>query len=150
MLSARRKRTTFRLALVGVIASTALAGCSTTNDYVDTVNEAQDEVLQAAQDLGADPNASKRDILASLEEAEAKAQEAVSQLNDVDIPDGAEEGHAELVDGFADLSALITSVRDKVENQSGNAFSELRAEGADIDRRIDAAIDQINSDLGLE
>lgn len=148
MLGARPART--RVAFCGLLCAVGLAGCSTTDDYVDTVNEAQNEVIEAARDLGADPNASKREILASLEDAKAKAEDAVGELRDVDVPSDAEAGHEDLVAGFEDLSALIASVREGVEAESGDAFSKLRTEGAQIDRRIDTAIDQINSDLGLE
>lgn len=138
--------------LLACLALGMLAGCSaTTDDYVDTVNQIQGDVLRTSSNLGTDVNASKDDIIASIEDAESEAKSAVEELNEVDVPSDAVEGHDELVAGFEDLEKLLASVREKVESQSGGAaFSELRSKGAQIDKRIDTAIDQINSDLGLE
>jgi len=138
--------------LLACLALGMLAGCSaTTDNYVETVNQIQGDVLEASSDVGSDANASKNDIIASLEDAESEARGAVDELNDIDVPSEAEAGHDELVAGFEDLTKLLASVREKVESQNGGAaFAELRSEGPQIDKRIDAAIDQINSDLGLD
>jgi len=133
------------------LVSAALSGCSTTDDYVDTVNQIQSDVIKASSNVGTNVNASPSDIIASIEDAESEAMSAVKELNEVDVPSDAAEGHDQLVAGFEDLTKLLASVREKVESQNGGAaFAELRSEGPQIDKRIDAAIDQINSDLGLD
>ena len=138
--------------LLACLALGMLAGCSaTTDNYVETVNQIRGDVLEASSDVGSDANASKNDIIASLEDAESEARGAVDELNDIDVPSEAEAGHDELVAGFEELTKLLASVREQVEAKSGaSAFAELRSKGAVIDKRIDAAIDQINSDLGLD
>jgi len=140
-----------RTLALACVAAAVLGGCSTTDGYVDTVNEIQADVLEASSALGSDPNASKSEILALLEAAESEASSAVAELDEIDVPADAKAGHAELVASFEELSELLGSVRDQVEDSSGGeAFAELRSKGAEIDRQIDAAIDQINADLGLE
>lgn len=138
--------------LLACLALGMLAGCSaTTDNYVETVNQIQGDVLEASSDVGSDANASKNDIIASLEDAESEARGAVDELNDIDVPSEAEAGHDELVAGFEELTKLLAGVREQVEAKRGaSAFAELRSKGAVIDKRIDAAIDQINSDLGLD
>jgi len=133
------------------LASAAIAGCSSTEDYVDDVNDIQTEVIEASNSVGADANASKNEILDSLQAAQAEAEDAVAELEDIDAPSDAEEGHDALVKGFEELEKLYADVRKGIESQSGSgAFDELRTEGAEIDKEIDKALDQINDGLGLK
>ena len=133
------------------LALVALAGCSSTDEYVDTVNEIQKETIEASNAIGSDVTASKNEVVAAIENAEAQADNAVEELSEVDVPDDAQEGHEKLVDGFEDLKKLFGDVREQVESNSGaSPFSVLQTEAAKIDKEIDAALDQINSDLGLE
>ena len=127
-----------------------IAGCSSTEDYVDDVNEIQEQVIKASNSIGSDVNASKNEILNQLQGARAEAGDAVSELEDVDVPSEAEAGHEQLIKGFEHLEKLYADVRKQVESGSGAAFEELRSEGARIDKEIDSALDQINDDLGLE
>ena len=127
-----------------------IAGCSSTEDYVDDVNEIQEQVIKASNSIGSDVNASKKEIINQLEGAKAEAEEAVSDLEDVDVPSDAEEGHEQLIKGFEHLEKLYADVRKQVESGSGAAFEELRSEGTRIDKEIDSALDQINEQLGLE
>ena len=127
-----------------------VAGCSSTEDYVDDVNEIQAQVIKASNSIGSDVNASKKEIINQLEGAKAEAEEAVSDLEDVDVPSDAEEGHEQLIKGFEHLEKLYADVRNQVESGSGAAFEELRSEGTRIDKEIDSALDQINEQLGLE
>ncbi len=138
------------LIAVSLLAA-ALAGCASTENYVDDVNQIQDQVIEASNSIGSDINASKQEIVDSLEAAQAEAEDAVSGLQDIEVPEDAEKGHAKLVAGFADLEKLYADVKKQVENQTGgDAFAELRSQGAKIDKEIDSALDQINDELGLE
>jgi hypothetical protein len=127
-----------------------IAGCSSTEDYVDDVNEIQEQVIKASNSIGSDVNASKKEIVNELEGAKAEAEEAVAELEDVDVPSDAEEGHEQLIKGFEHLEKLYADVQKQVESGSGAAFEELRSEGTRIDKEIDSALDQINKQLGLE
>jgi len=142
-----------RIALVALPALFA-AGCSSTeskNEYVDTVNGIQNTVIEASNSLSSAPVTSDEDAVSAFEKAEAEVEAAVDQLDDVDVPSEAQPGHDELLSGFEDLSKLITDVREQVKDGSGRgAFQELRTEGAEIDKRIDDAITQINTELGAE
>jgi predicted aminopeptidase len=138
-------------AIATCLASAAIAGCSSTGDYVDDVNEIQTNVIEASNSVGADVNASRNEILDSLEAAQAEAEDAVSELEDIDVPADAEDGHDALVKGFEELEKLYADVRKGIESQTGSgAFDELRTEGAEIDKEIDKALDQINEELGLK
>lgn len=140
-----------RSAIAICLASAAIAGCATTGDYVDEVNDIQTRVIDASNSVGADVNASKKEIIKSLDKAQTEAKDAVSDLKDVDVPSDAEEGHAALIAGFEDLEKLYDNVRKEIESDSGSAaFEELRSKGTQIDKEIDKALDQINDELGLE
>ena len=111
----------------------------------------QAEVIKASNSVGSDLNASRQKILDQLDTAKSEAEEAVADLSDIDIPEDAEKGHEELIKSFEDLEKLYADVRKGIESESGGAaFDELRTEGAEIDKEIDKALDQINDELGLE
>jgi hypothetical protein len=140
-----------RAAAIAICLTAALSGCSSTDDYVDDVNAIQERVIEASNAVGSDLDASKKEIVAQLEAAEAEADEAVSDLQEVDVPEDAEKGHEELVKGFEDLEKLYDDVKQEIDSSSGSAaFQELRSEGAEIDKEIDQALSQINDDLGLK
>lgn len=142
-----------RLALA-TLSAFVVAGCSsadTKNEYVDTVNEIQTTVIEASNSLSTAPVTSNKDAIAAFETAETKVDAAVDQLAEIDVPSEAEASHDDLVAGFEDLSVLIGDVRKQVEDGGGKAaFQDLKTGGAKIDKRIDAAITEINSDLGVE
>jgi hypothetical protein len=138
-------------AVIAICLAASVAGCSSTDEYVDDVNEIQGRVIDASKSVGSDVNASKKDILDSVEQAKAEAEAAVKDLQDVDVPEEAEAGHEDLIKGFEDLEKLYESMRKELESGSGGAaFDELRTEGAEIDKEIDSALTEINKDLGLE
>jgi hypothetical protein len=140
-----------RAAAIAICLTAALAGCSSTDDYVDDVNEIQERVIEASNEVGSDLDASKKEIVDQLETAEAEAEEAVADLQEVDVPEDAEKGHEELVKGFEALEKLYADVREEIDSSSGGAaFEELRSEGAEIDKEIDQALDRINEELGLK
>ncbi len=140
--------------VLAVLSGLVIGGCSSAeskNEYVDTVNDIQNTVIEASNSLSSAPVTSEKDAIAAFETAEAQVKDAVDQLEEVDVPEEAQEGHEELVASFAELEQLITDVRVQVEKGGGqDAFQELKSEGTEIDKRIDKAITQINSDLGVE
>lgn len=138
-------------AVIAICLAATVAGCSSTDAYVDDVNEIQSRVVDASKSVGSDVNASKKDILESVEQAKAEAEAAVEDLQDVDVPSEAEAGHEDLVKGFEDLEKLYSNMLKELESGAGGAaFDELRTEGTEIDKEIDSALTQINKDLGLE
>ncbi len=139
-----------RLTLTCIAASAVLAGCSSTDSYVETVNEVQADVLKAENAVSTDVNASRNEVLSGLEAAQNEAESAVEELKEVDVPADAEEGHADLVAAYKDLGELLAGFREDVESENGIAFSNLGSEARKIEKEIDQAIEQINSDLGLE
>ena len=140
-----------RVTIAICLASGALAGCSaSTDEYVDDVNKIQAEVVKASQSVGSDLNASKKEILNQLDTAKTEADEAVSELEDIDVPEDAEKGHEELVKGFEDLEKLYADVRQGIEAESSAAFDELQTKRAEIEKQIDQALSQINDELGLK
>ena len=138
-------------ASIAIALAAVLAGCSSTQDYVDDVNEIQSRVIDASNSVGSDVNASENEVLNSLKDAKAEAEEAVADLEEVDVPADAEAGHEELVKGFEDLEKLFADVQQQIASGGGAAaFNELRTKGAQIDKEIDSALDQINQELDLE
>jgi hypothetical protein len=139
-----------RAAIAICLAGAAIAGCSSTDDYVDDVNAIQEMVVNASWSVGSDVNASKDELVKELKKAEAEAEQAVTGLENVDVPEDAEAGHQELIKGFGELEKLYGQVKNGIESGSGGeAFEELRTKGDKIDKQIDDALDQINNDLGL-
>jgi outer membrane murein-binding lipoprotein Lpp len=139
-----------RAAIAICLAGAAIAGCSSTEDYVDDVNAIQEKVVKASRSVGSDLNASKEELVKELGQAKAEAEQAVTDLENVDVPEDAEAGHDELIKGFAQLEKLYGNVKKGIESGSGGAaFEELRTKGDEIDKQIDDALDQINKDLGL-
>ncbi len=136
--------------LIAISLAAVVSGCSSTQDYVDDVNEIQSRVTDASNSIGSDVNASQNEIIKALEAAKSEAEEAVADLEDVDVPDDAEAGHEKLVDGYEDLEKLFADVQQEVRSGGGAAFNQLRTEGAQIDKKIDSALDQINQELDLE
>jgi DNA-binding transcriptional regulator YbjK len=138
------------------IAAIALvAGCSsadTKNDYVDTVNEIQTNALEAFNQAAASTPKNKQAMVEQLEAGEAALADAVTQLEEVEVPEEAEEGHPALVAGIDDLRALFESTAEDVRAAEGTeafgAVTALATEGAVIGDEIDQAITQINEDLG--
>lgn len=154
-LTVNRKHTVALAAFA--VAAALVAGCSSPdarNDYVDTVNEIQTNALQAVnQSSVAQPN-SKGEVIEQLEAAEQVLADAVTELEQVEVPDEAEGGHPKLVAGIDEMRGLFADAADRVDGASNaNAFAELTALAAEtetIGAEIDSAIDQINQDLGAE
>ena len=132
------------LTVTAVIAVAALlAACSsadTKNDYVDTVNGIQTSALDAFNQAA---NSTPKNKMAMVEQLEA-----------VEVPEEAEEGHPELVSGIDALRALFEQTATDVQKAEGadafSAVTALASEGAVIGTEIDQAITQINEDLGAE
>ena len=140
--------------ILAFVLSLVIAGCTsaeTKSEYVDTVNGIQETVIEASNSLSSAPVTSEKDAVAAFETAETQVEDAVDDLDEVEVPEEAQEGHEELVAGFEELSKLITDVREQVEKGGSQAaFQDLKTEGAEIDKRIDEAITQINTELGAE
>lgn len=137
-------------AIFATAAALAIAGCTTTDQYVDDVNAVQDQVVEASRDVAADPNATPKEILEGIQSAQAEAESGVSELKEIDVPEDAAQGHAALIEGFEDLEKLYADVEKQIQSGESNVVNELRAESTEIDKDIDKALDQINSDLGLD
>ena len=152
------RRTSRTVSLIAAIAGIALvAGCSsadTKNDYVDTVNEIQSSALDAFNQAANSTPANKQAMVEQLESGEAALADAVSELEEVEVPEEAEEGHPKLIAGIDDLRALFARTAEDVQAASGTeaftAVTALASEGAAIGTNIDQAITEINQDLGAE
>ena len=139
-----------RAAIAICLATAGIAGCSSTDEYVDEVDKIQAQAIKASNSVGSDLNASKQEILDQLETAQSEAEDAVADLSDIDVPEEAEKGHEKLIKSFEDLEKLYADVL-RIESESGSAaFDELRTKRAEIDKQIGQALDQINDDLGLK
>lgn len=150
-------RKTFMALAVAALAATLVAGCSssdTKNEYVDTVNAIQTDALQAVNESTTSQPNTTAEVIEQLESAERILADAVTELEGVDVPEEAEAGHPKLVAGIDDMRALFAETAEKVQSASDTeAFTELTklvAESTTIGTEIDAAITQINQDLGAE
>jgi hypothetical protein len=113
------------LAIVA-LASLALivAGCGSNdekNAYVDEVNAIQQDALDAVTTATTANPQNKQDFITQLAAAEKAIDVAIAQLNAVDVPSDAEEGHADFV---ADLQAMSDLFAEVVEcaNRHGLAM----------------------------
>jgi hypothetical protein len=153
-----RRTTRPKLAVTTAIAAAALgAGCSsadTKNEYVDTVNSIQTSALDAFNQAASSTPKNKEAMVEQLEAGEAALADAVAELEDVEVPDEAQDGHPRLVAGIDDLRALFEQTAKDVQKAQGtdafNAVTALASEGAVIGTEIDQAINRINDDLGAE
>jgi len=150
-------RKTIVAATAGVAAAVLAIGCSSTdtkNDYVDTVNEIQTSALDAFNQTASSTPENKQALVEQLEAGEAALAQAVTDLEEVDVPDEAEDSHPKLVAGIEDLRALFEKTAKKVEDTSTTgafaAVAALGTEGTVIGTQIDQAIDEINDDLGAD
>lgn len=145
-------------AVAALAASAALAaGCSsadTKNEYVDTVNAIQTDALQAVNESTTTQPSSKDEVIKQLGTAEGILADAVAELEQVDVPEEAQEGHPKLVAGIDEMRKLFADTAKSVEKaSSAEAIADLTtlvAESSAIGAEIDAAISQINQDLGAE
>ena len=162
MTASRPRRTASRRVTVALAATVAalsllVAGCSsadTKNEYVDTVNAIQTDALQAVNKATATQPNSKTQVIEQLESAERILGDAVSELEAVDVPEEAQDGHPELVAGIEKMRKLFADTADKIKSaSSAESVAELTSlvgESSAIGAEIDAAITQINQDLGAE
>ena len=141
--------------LLCVLAGAVVAGCSsadTKNDYVDTVNEIQTNALEAFNQAANSTPQNKGAMVEQLRAAETALAGAVTELEEVEVPEEAQDAHPQLVAGIDDLRALFeTTAADVQKATTAEAFgvvTALASEGQVIGSEIDQAIDQINEDLG--
>lgn len=145
-------------AVTALAASAALAtGCSsadTKNEYVDTVNEIQTDALRAVNESTTTTPSNKNEVIEQLGTAEGILADAVAELEQVEVPEEAQEGHPKLVAGIDEMRELFADTAKSVENASNAEavadLTSLVAESSAIGAEIDAAITQINQDLGAE
>ena len=140
-----------------IVAAASLAACSsadTKNEYVDTVNAIQTSALDAFNQAANSTPENNKAMVEQLEAGETALADAVADLNEVEVPDEAQDGHPKLVAGIDDLRALFEQTAKDVQNAEGTdafgAVTALASEGAVIGTEIDRAINQINDDLGAE
>lgn len=143
------------VAAVAFAAVVALAGCSssgTKNDYVDTVNEIQLDVQDATTQAAATAPSSKADVIDLVETTESALADAVTQLEEVDVPSEAEDGHKEFVASVDELRQLFADAIPEIEGASATGafepLAKLQGETIKVGTKIDGAIDQINEDIG--
>lgn len=148
-----------KLTKVAVLAVSivALAGCTTAgtkNDYVDTVNEIQLDAQAAFSGATGSVPDSKQELVSLLRDGEVALAEAVTKLEEVDVPSEAENGHPRLVAGIDKLRKLFGDTAADVESKSGAAafaaVAPLGTKGTEIGAEVDAAIAQINKDIGAK
>jgi hypothetical protein len=116
------------------------------------VNEIQASALDAFNQAANSTPENKQAMAEQLEAGEAALADAVAELEAVDVPEEAEDGHPKLVAGIDDLRALFEETAADVQKAEGaeafTAVSALASEGAVIGTKIDQAINQINDELG--
>jgi hypothetical protein len=139
------------------VAAAMLAACSsadTKNEYVDTVNAIQTSALDAFNQAANSTPENNKAMVEQLEAGEAALADAVAELDEVEVPEEAQDGHPMLVAGIDDLRALFEQTAKDVQKAEGTdafgAVTALASEGAVIGTEIDQAINQINDDLGAD
>lgn len=145
----------FTKVAVLVVSLLVLAGCSTAgakNDYVDTVNEIQLDAQDAFTATTSSVPDSKEELVTILRDGEAALADAVTKLEEVDVPSDAEAGHPDLVAGIDKLRRLFAKTAADVESKSDSAafaaVQPLGTKGSEIGSEIDSAIRRINKDIG--
>jgi hypothetical protein len=140
-----------------IVAALTLAACSsadTKNEYVDTVNAIQTSALDAFNQAANSTPENNKAMVEQLEAGEAALADAVAELDEVEVPEEAQDGHPMLVAGIDDLRALFEQTAKDVQKAEGTdafgAVTALASEGAVIGTEIDQAINQINDDLGAD
>ena len=138
-------------------AAVAFGGCSSTeskNDYVDKVNEIQQRANEA---YGSAANAATNkpgELIKALNDSEDELAAVVAELEELEVPDDAQEGHVDLVAAFDRLRELVTRAAESAGKSEGAAvfepIADLASDGAGVDSKIDQAINRINQDLGAE
>lgn len=144
------------IAVAAVALAALAAGCGTAekNEYVDTVNEIQARALEAFNETATATPKNTKALVDQLESAEGALAEAVAELEAVEVPEEAQDGHPELVAGLEDLRDLFgqtaKDARGASTSEAFAAVTRLGSKGSEIGTRIDEAISRINSDLGAD
>lgn len=141
-------------AAVGAAAA-LIAGCSssdTKNEYVDTVNKIQTSALDAFNQATAATPDSQKELVQQLEAGERALADAVTRLEEVEVPSEAETDHPALIAGIDELRRLFADTAAEAKKSSAgdtlDAVTRLSTDGTQIGTKIDAAINRINEALG--
>ena len=142
---------------VAVTVAAAFAGCSTTeekNDYVDEVNSIQTAMPESTLALDISTAQSKGDAVDAFEKDAKTLEDAAAQLNEVNVPEEAQAGHDNLVAAVEGLIALDNKTAKSIDDASVNELAQIaqtfQKEQKKLLDDVSAAIDQINKDLGAE
>ena len=142
-----------------MIASAVLISSCTSaqskDEYVETVDRIQLKAVTAMNQTVGDTAPDAKTQTAQLEASEAVLNAAIDELESVDIPEEAQQGHDELVRGFEDLRKLFKQTAAEVKDTEStgdffDAMSKFSTKSAVVGADLDEAITQINNDLGAE
>lgn len=150
--------TVARLALLVVAAASVLvAGCGssdTENEYVDTVNGIQQDIVDAVTAATATQPDGRAEAVDQVQTGADTLGGTVDDLEAVEVPEEAQEGHDELIAAITDLRTLFSDTVATVEESSDTgvftALTQLSRDAELISAQIDRAISKINSQLGAQ
>jgi hypothetical protein len=120
------------------------------NDYVDEVNEVQNTLQTEIGELSQTPD-SPDQLVTFYEDTKTKLEEAVADLEDIEVPEDVGELHDELVAEVQDLADVIREAADEIQQGGAaaipGAVQQLATEGSRIQSEFSATIDEINAKL---
>jgi hypothetical protein len=145
--------------LLLAVAVLALGACGGEDDqkaknaYVGEVNAAQSEFANTVQTVSEriTPKSSSRQDRKTLEEFQDAIADVVKNLRGIDVPDGVDSEHDQLVEamsGFGDqIEQATVALRNPDSTKIAAAQRTIQTATQTVNLRIDAAIAAINSKL---
>ncbi len=145
--------------LLLAVAAIALGACGGEDDqkaknaYVGEVNAAQSEFANTVQTVSEriTPKSSSRRDRKTLEEFQNAIADVVDNLRGIDVPDGVDSEHDQLVkamSGFGDqIKQATVALRNPDSAKIAEAQRSIQTATQTVNLRIDAAIAAINAKL---
>ncbi|HET6507262.1 MAG TPA: hypothetical protein VFG42_10765 [Baekduia sp.] len=143
--------------LLVLIAAALLAGCGggdgAKDDYVTSLNQAQDALLKRVTQLNERITATSTPAQdrATLKVYETAVDTAVRDLRAIDPPSGLDQLHQQFVREVAEYGAVVRQARDRLSNGSVKSGLAVRGTLPDalerVARELNATIKAINAKL---
>lgn len=142
--------TRLALLLAFAFSGAGLAACGDTeekNDYVDSLNAAQERYADAAAGLGSDPTRYGEEI----EQLTESTDTLIEDVEALDPPDEVQEQHDDIIAALKEFNAAVKPLTGDLTSddpaRAGTAVQKVATAASAFGTRFDTAINEINEQL---
>jgi outer membrane murein-binding lipoprotein Lpp len=139
---------------IAVVASLLAAGCGDSdekNDYVDAVNELQNDLVADVTAAAEQTPTSQKEAADYAGEIAAVFSQAADRFHAVEPPQDVADLHSQLVDQIRSIAAQTRRAEQTLRNgtpeEAQKALRKLQTAATDAQIRLNMLIDEINADL---